>query len=371
MMNGAGSILIISSEFPPNVGGIGNHSFNLARSLANTGYRVTVLADSIDVDASERSAFASKQNFTVCFVVRRRLVVLSYLYRIVKAIELSRKKQVVICSGKFSLWLGIIIRFISVKKHIAAVVHGSELDIKSAVPKQLTTYALTKFNNIISVSKYTQSFVPRNLSPSIGKQVIHNGINMEEFSETGNNVLNGQPSLITLGSVTERKGQVNVIKALPNIIEKYPGAHYHIIGKPVIQKELQQVAEDLHVAHAVTFYGAVDRCVLIDKLSGATIKLMLSNHTKDGDFEGFGIAVLEANALGIPVIGSLNSGIEDAIVHEQTGMLVDAHNPEQVTAAIGVILNSYDFFSANARKWAEAHDWKIIIKQYEQALHLS
>ncbi|MDB5193069.1 MAG: glycosyltransferase [Segetibacter sp.] len=366
-MTNSKSILLISSEFPPNVGGIGNHAYNLAKALSNEGYAVTAMADSIDVNEAEQRAFKQEQSFTIDFINRKKFVLQTYVERVIKGIRLSEKASIIICSGKFPLWLAIVLRLFNANKKIVAVVHGSELDIKSSLPRKLTFYALTKFNAIISVSNYTQRHLPQ-LPTSIKQFVIHNGINLQEFVAQPNELLKGEPALITVGSVTPRKGQENVINALPAIKETFPLVKYHVVGKPVIKERLVERSQELQLNGTVTFYGAVDRQELLNKLSSAKVKLMLSNHTADGDFEGFGIAVLEANAFGVPVIGSINSGIADAIKNFETGILVDPKNEEEIAAAVATILKDYSSYSENAKEWARQHDWKIIVKEYVAAL---
>ena len=361
-------ILLITSEFPPNVGGIGNHAFSLATALSEEGYQVTVQADIINVGDDQLNEFASKQLFEINWIVRKKNLISTYYQRIYSATKAAGKVDAIICSGKFSLWLGAFIRFFHSQKKMIAVVHGSELDMKSAVGKWVTSQSLCKFNKIISVSKYTQSFLPKNLPKDIGTYVIPNGIYTKEFSNHLNQKLTGEPALITIGSVTERKGQLNVINALPAIISKFPSVAYHIVGKPVIKDELMQKMQVLKVEKYVQFYGAVTREKLIGLFGGGTIKMMLSSHTSKGDFEGFGIAVLEANALGIPAIGSKFSGIADAINDYKTGILVDPTNEVEIVNAIETILADYNTFSKNALKWAGQHDWKKIIKQYKEVL---
>ncbi|HEX8461812.1 MAG TPA: glycosyltransferase family 4 protein, partial [Segetibacter sp.] len=200
------------------------------------------------------------------------------------------------------------------------------------------------------------------------KFIIHNGINCSEFISKSSACLAGEPALITVGNLTDRKGQENVIKALPEIATLFPKAVYHLIGKPTNKHKFEATAKALQVDKKLQFYGAVTRDDLLDKLQGATIKLMLSNHTKEGDFEGFGIAVLEANAFGIPAIGSRNSGIADAIEHNKTGVLVNQLDKQEVANAIDTIMNNYSFFSNNARNWAIQHDWKNIVKEYVAAI---
>ena len=361
-------LLLITSEFPPNVGGIGNHAYSLATALSSEGYKVTVQADVLGVDENKLQLFSLQQSFKINWIKRQKNLFATYGQRISNALKTSAEADVIICSGKFSLWIGFLIRLFRSDKKLVAVVHGSELDLKSRLAKKITTVSLCRFNKIISVSNYTQSYLPENLPERIGTYVIPNGISSEEFSTPKITKLSGVPALITIGSVTERKGQLNVINALPQILSKFPEAEYHIVGKPVLKGVLDVQIQNLQLNNKVHFYGAVSRQNLIKLLAGAKIKLMLSSHTAKGDFEGFGIAVLEANALGIPVIGSKDSGIADAIEHLKTGILVDAKNPKEVAEAVEKILADYDFYSANAITWASKHDWKNIVQQYKEAI---
>ena len=156
-------ILIITSEFPPNVGGIGNHAYNLAKALSGEGYRVEVITDIIDVPEAELQAFKNNEHFDIQFIPRQRNVFRSYLSRITSTLRRSQKADIIICSNKFPIWLGVLLKAFRKGRKLVAIVHGSELDLKSPLPKRMTAYSLTKFNGIISVSKYTQGHLPKNL----------------------------------------------------------------------------------------------------------------------------------------------------------------------------------------------------------------
>lgn len=285
----------------------------------------------------------------------------------------AHKKDHIICSGKFSLWLAILLRSIYPSKKFIAVVHGSELDLKNRSAKKLTERALKRFDQIIAVSDYTKSFLPENILQKIPVTVIPNGIDMEEFisfqkNHPSNIFSANELSLITIGSVTERKGQENVINALPEMLKFFPNIHYHIVGKPVIQKQLETLAKKLKVYDKITFHGMVEREKLLQLLYSSKIKLMLSNHTSEGDFEGFGIAILEANAFSKPSIGAASGGIADAIDHYKTGILVDTKNTNDIANALKDIVNNYESYSFNALQWAAQHDWKILIKKYIEVI---
>jgi phosphatidylinositol alpha-1,6-mannosyltransferase len=91
---------------------------------------------------------------------------------------------------------------------------------------------------------------------------------------------------------------------------------------------------------------------------------MLSQNDIKFDVEGFGIAILEANLLGIPAIGSRDTGIEDAIVHNETGKLVDPYSVEEILEAIDETIINKEKLSMEAIEWAHQHNWTEITTQY-------
>jgi phosphatidyl-myo-inositol dimannoside synthase len=353
-------ILIISSEFLPNVGGIGNHAYNLSLYLQNNGFTVTALVDIIGIAVNDFQLFSKQQPFNIVPIFRQKNVLATYWQRIIAAKKLAQQNDIIITSGKFSVWLNTII-----KGKKLAIVHGSELDLPQAWAKKLMNKALLQCQHIVAVSHFTASKINEQVKAKIQITVIHNGIQINEFKAiTSAKKIIGTPALVTLGSVTERKGQENVIRALPVIVKQFPQVHYHIIGKPVIKTKLQNLAIELGIEKHITFYNQLNRKELLHLLAAADIKMMLSNYTNEGDFEGFGIGIIEANALGKPAIGSNNAGIVDAIENYKTGILVQNNHYEQVVNSISEIINNYSSYSTDATIWAAQHDWQIIIQQY-------
>ena len=91
---------------------------------------------------------------------------------------------------------------------------------------------------------------------------------------------------------------------------------------------------------------------------------MLSENLDNGDIEGYGIAILEANYLGLPAIGSKGCGIEDAICKGYSGELISNHNPQELIRALDRIMSDYERYSECAIKWAKKHSWNIISDYY-------
>jgi phosphatidylinositol alpha-1,6-mannosyltransferase len=359
-------ILFISSEFPPGPGGIGNHGFNLINTLQKKGFDTYTVTNLENATSKEAQTFSKSKNLRVVYIKRTPFIQFARFFYALKAL-LTFKPDIIICSGMFSLWVGRFLQFFNNKKCIA-VIHGSEVDRKVNWQRKLTNWSLKGFKTIVSVSKYTQSLIPERYHDQL-HMIIPNAVDIEFLNEFKNiqfKKLSGNPAILTVGNVTLRKGQHNLIKALPEILKKFPQAHYHCVGLKTLAIENEKLAKDFGVYNHVTFHGKLSLKELMGAYRGCDIFAMTSEHRPDGDFEGFGIAILEANYFGKPAIGSLGCGIEDAIDEDITGYKIDPHNPEQIANSIKKIIDSYDRLGLASKDWANAHNWDIIADSYIQ-----
>lgn len=356
------NILIVTSEFPPQPGGIGNHAYYLSLYLAKNGYSVSVIADQRGLDSSEEIAFDLKLPFEVKRVALKRMRLVMYLNRIVKTFKEFKQVDYVIATGKFSLW-NVAFCSLFIRRQKMAVIHGTEVNFKSAVLKRSIDLSLKRFDTIVAVSNYTKNLVA-NLKREV--IVIPNGIDLNKWQPKTieKNTLTGSPVLTTVGRVSTRKGQLRVIKLLPSLLKTFPEIHYHCVGIPSQADDFLEQAKQLNVEAHVTFHGAVSDANLKAKLLATDLFVMLSTESESGDVEGFGIAILEANALGIPAIGSKNCGIEDAILNGKSGFLVSGEHFSEFEDALKRIYDTPDFYKKEAAVWAKVHGWDAIIKHY-------
>ncbi|WP_274475869.1 glycosyltransferase family 4 protein [Mangrovimonas aestuarii] len=362
MENQTGNILLISSEFPPLPGGIGNHAFHLAKGLSKS-CKVTVIADQRSEHLEEEKHFDKDLPFKVVRIPLSKPRGIMYLNRISKSVAEIKSVTTVMATGKFPLWLAAGLSLLYKRKYIA-VIHGTEVNFKNLLLKRSIDAALKRFTMVVAVSIYTKELVDHLQLKDV--RVIPNGIdyNLWQLNGEEKQELQGSPALITVGHVSERKGQANVIRQLPDLIKQYPDIHYHCVGIPSNQKEFEFIAKELKVENHITFHGVLPFSDLKQKLAASDVFIMLSQETDTGDVEGFGIAILEANVLGKPAIGAKGSGIEDAIKGGETGMLVDKDSPSEMGQALSEIMKDYIMYQQNARKWAKQHDWELVVKRY-------
>ncbi len=363
-------ILLISSEFPPGPGGIGYHAYSLALSLFERGYGVTVMSPADFVNAEEVKQFDEVEKFDIVRYPRIGWKTYFNRWRITKAFIKNNTVDIVILTGKFSLWQGFFIkRFFNDLKTIN-ILHGSEVNLSNGLLRKFTHLSINSSDILVSVSNFTTTLLPDWIKTKREIVVIPNGIfdenHLSETSLVGSGFLDGYPKLLTVGHVSPRKGQHRVIKALPELILKFPQIKYHIVGRSVIQSNLEELAQKLGVSNHVCFHGRVkDHAELSRFYLESDIFILLSENQANGDVEGFGIVALEANQFGVPVIGAKNCGVEDAVNHGKSGYLVDGDDAKQIVEAVEKCILNKVSLESTSKEWALGHHWNEIVKQYE------
>ena len=360
------TILIVSTEFPPLPGGIGNHAYHLANELCNNNRKIIILTEERSNTRNEWLEFRDSVNFTIVGIPRNKLIFFTYLKRIFYFFYLSIKLQpVTFFSGKFSIWLAA---FNPSKKRSFAIVHGSEIRC-GGILKLIFHKGLQKVNNIISVSNFTNKILVENYDLNNEKCiVINNGFNFDTKEFHDYKEIKSTLKFITIGGMHKRKGQHNFIYALPQLISEFGEILYIIAGIPQEIERLKELVARLNVIKNVRFITSPSNEQLVELLKDSDIFVMLSEKLENGDFEGFGIAILEAMSMGLPAIGSKNSGIEDAISNHYSGVLVNHSNIEEIKNAVNQIRLNYPQYSKNSIEWSKKFRWASVIEQYESLL---
>jgi phosphatidylinositol alpha-1,6-mannosyltransferase len=171
--------------------------------------------------------------------------------------------------------------------------------------------------------------------------------------------------ILSVSRLVKRKGNENVISALPSVLEKVPQAHYLIAGKGPEEENLKEQVRRMGLSEKVTFAGWVDEAELPEYYAASDLFVMPSFAAHKGEnVEGFGIAYLEANACGKPVIGGRTGGVEDAIVHGETGLLVDPLNVADIEKAMTEILGSEkrakEMGEAGRKRIEREYSWRFV-----------
>jgi phosphatidyl-myo-inositol dimannoside synthase len=165
-----------------------------------------------------------------------------------------------------------------------------------------------------------------------------------------------------LSTSTRRKNIDGVLRALALLPASLPW-HYRVVGGGDDQARLQVLAESLGLSQRVELSGRVDRADLLAAYRSADL-FVLTPKATEGDVEGFGIVYLEANAVGVPVLGSKAGGAVDAIEHGVSGLLLEDSDPATIAAGIERFVSERSRFqSAEIVAHAARYRWEAIARR--------
>jgi phosphatidylinositol alpha-1,6-mannosyltransferase len=194
-----------------------------------------------------------------------------------------------------------------------------------------------------------------------------------DIPETRSNPRSERPTLITVARLEDRyKGHDVLVRAMPAILERVPGAQWLVVGDGSLRPELEQLVRRQGLERSVRFVGAVPdehRDALLDRAHVFVMPSRLPGGESGG--EGFGIAYMEAAAHELPVVAGNAGGALDAVVPDRTGLLADPTDPEAVAIAVAGLLLDRDRAAALGRAGAaraRAFAWERIARRVEDLL---
>lgn len=361
------SALIVVWEFPPGPGGVGQHAYSLAIALRRKGMQVGVITSADYADQGAIYRFDSDNgSLNIHRVTGKRPLL--HILRLIEVIwhVTKMKPSRVFLSGKGALWCAFVVKTVLPKDSVLyCFVHGSEIRQPGFLPTLLTHWSMRFVDELICVSHFTKRLLEENVKRLKSVSVLANGLCVALLPTSDPKPIEairakGYPRLLTVGRISPRKGQHRVVKALPHLRSLWPDIHYHIVGLDKDKQSLIKLAKSLGVENHVTIHGVLDREHLYRAYCSADVFAMLSENQSDGDVEGFGIAILEANYFGVPAIGSRGCGVEDAIKNGTNGYLVDGDDSEEVAVAVKNCLANQSL-RATSKEWARMHDWDVLI----------
>jgi colanic acid/amylovoran biosynthesis glycosyltransferase len=145
----------------------------------------------------------------------------------------------------------------------------------------------------------------------------------------------GQVRLVTIARLVEKKGVEYAIRAVAKLANVNQNIEYNIIGDGPLREDLQRLIQELDVCDMVKLLGWKQQKEIVEILDNSHILLAPSVTGKNGDQEGTPVAIMEAMAMGLPVLSTQHSGIPELIKNGVSGFLV----PERDVDALAEKLN--------------------------------
>ncbi|TAK04893.1 glycosyltransferase family 1 protein [Patescibacteria group bacterium] len=167
--------------------------------------------------------------------------------------------------------------------------------------------------------------------------------------------------IVCIARLAWEKGLGDLLDALARTRTTVPDAHLVLVGDGADRAALEARAKELGIAGAVTFRGALPNAEALAVLRTADVFACPSLA------EGLGIVFIEAQACGVPPVGTNVGGIPDVITDGESGVLVPAENPERLAAALMRVFSDEPLrvrLAAGSLASAARFDWEKIMPSY-------
>ena len=366
-------VLLVTNDYPPRPGGIQSYLEALVGNLVDRpgGGSLTVYAPKWKgAEAYDEGAAADGYE-----VVRHPGTLM-----LPEPTVATRMRRLITERDVDTVWFGAaaplallspLARSAGAERVIAST-HGHEVGW-SMLP--LARTALRRIGHDTDVVTYISAYTRRRFASAFGPDAalehVPPGVDTERFvpdevaraEMRARYRLGDRPVVLCLSRLVPRKGQDMLIRALPAIRERVPGAALVIVGNGPYRSALTRLTESFGVADDVVFTGGVPAEELPAHHAMADVFAMPCRTRGAGlDVEGLGIVYLEASSSGVPVVAGRSGGAPETVVDGETGLVVDGWDVGAVAAAVGDLLADPDraaVMGAAGRRWAVEHwQWR-------------
>lgn len=343
------SLLVSSTDFPPQTGGISRVMAALASALG-PDRMCCLTAVSPDCGTTENSLTPRVYRRPAAFAKQSHIQAIGFSAAMIE-IMLRERPQLVQVATAYDGYVGLWLRR-WFKLPFVVYAHGNEILDAIESNWQKPRLSLVQAARVLAVSRFTAQLV-QNAGVEPGRiEIVHPGCDIDRFRphrpriDVKQELLGAgrkDPVMLSVGRLVERKGHDMVIRALPRLVERFPNVAYLIVGQGPAAAKLEALAFTMGVRDRVIFAAHIADDLLPEAYAVSDVFVMPSRERlESGDVEGFGLVFLEANACAKAVVAGRSGGVSDAVIDGFTGFLVDPLDPEDIATAITRILSSPD-----------------------------
>lgn len=327
-------ILLITPDFLPSRGGVARYLGLFAEYFSK---RIRVIAAPIEQGTE----------IVVPYLLERKPLFSKHIWprwitSVLLLVRESRSYRCVVVSHVIPFGTAAMFAKYLTKKPYIVITHGMDVRLALRSKRSLASRVLSNAYLVIANSnalaqELQQEFGLKNILtmyPSVDPKFIPSGTNIASSTFT----------LLSVSRLVERKGHERVLQALALL--KLNGSlntfRYTIVGDGPMRQSLETLVIELDLRSHVVFKGDLSDEELGAAYADANV-FVLPVKNDPIDKEGFGMVYLEAAAYGVPSIATRMSGIDEAVLDQQTGLLVDDGNIEALAGAILFLANDTAF----------------------------
>ena len=346
-------VLLATPMYSPAVSGSARLLQDIVEHLLGHGHHVEVVALDLPLLGNSKE-FDDAQTYRIYRIRTPRFEVKGWssIMMMVRLLMLcaGRRFDIVLCG--FASPTAILAHSIFAVTGVpyAVYTHGEDLIAsratkrRGALSRALQAARVVMCNSSFTAGEAAWFGVPRDriltISPGIDP-APYLAVSIEEVDELRSRFnLIGKKIVLTLARLQDRKGHDMVVRALPGIAALVPDVHYLIVGKGDSER-LGAIASELGVCDRLTVIDYVQAETLPALFALCDVYVMVSRYDPETrEVEGFGIVYLEAAACGKPSVAGNQGGCADAVIDQQTGIIVDPTDVLAIERAVIRLLSN-------------------------------
>ena len=358
--------LIVTRNFPPDVGGIQMLMGGLSETLVNHG--------PVKVFAYECKNSNAYDNNSSINIERIKGIKLFRKYRKANLVNNFISANPNIRALIADHWKSLeLIKLENLKKiKTFCLLHSKEINhkVNSPLNKRLIK-STSNADFIIANSNFTKDLAIKVGIDKSKINIIFPGIpkpkNIENMAKIKAEEIFGDsfPKIITVSRLEKRKGHDKILMLIKNLKPKFPKIKYVSIGFGKEENNLLKITKELGIDKDVTFLKNIDYDLKTALITEANLFLMPSRIEKKS-VEGFGISFIEAASYGVGSIGGKDGGASDAIDHKKTGLICDGNDLNSIYDSVINFFENENFvkYGKNALEFSEKFYWNKVVKNY-------
>ncbi len=214
------------------------------------------------------------------------------------------------------------------------------------VPEQVLTDRIHRARAVITCCRANLEYLEQ-IAPSQQSKfsLVYHGVNLKDFEQSPNSGTSFSPDsplILSVGRLVEKKGFQDLLQAL--LMVKMSGQRFRcaIYGDGPLHQRLRGWIEEHNMAAEIILKGDITQQELISVYQNASLFILTPVQTEDGDRDGIPNVLLEAMAVGLPVITTAVSGIPELVENNQNGLLYQPHDVDGISSGIIELLSNVD-----------------------------
>jgi glycosyltransferase involved in cell wall biosynthesis len=374
-------IIQVTQRFFPAIGGVETHVYNIAKKLIEQGHEVTVYTSDLLRDNPQIRLCNVKDKVNGIRI--RRLKAFKLLPKIEASTvmpsmitALSKEKADIIHAHGYCYFPAYLV---ALAHHITGIpmvltTHTSPestmLTLSNLYNQMVGKFVLKTTGQIITLAKREAEYLTSIGAKSERISVIPNGIDTNFFSQRTDGCnfrkkygIVGNPILF-VGRLSKIKGLNYLIDAMPEILKETPDAMLVIVGPDFgVETGLRRRVKQLNIEKKVLFTGPLFGDELVDSYAASDLFVLPSI------VESFPLVLLEAMAMGKPVVATNVGAARNLIQHGVEGFIIKPRRPDQIAKAVISLLKNRNLASKMGdinRKIASRYSWDNITQAISQ-----